>query len=122
MNTNQITSNPYAANPVNQDMVPQESKNNTLAIAALILGILSFFFYFITAIPGIILGHMARSKSKRFPVKYTGKGMALAGLIMSYLMLFVSLAATIGLVYLFKNNPEFKEAFMQGMNQGLNNQ
>lgn len=123
MNTENTTNtpNPYGANPNSKTPDYQQSKNNGLAIAALILGILSIFFYFFTAIPGIITGHMARSKANKDPDNYSGKGMALGGLIISYIMLFISLAMIIGITYLFNNYPEFKDAFMQGMQQGMPN-
>ena len=54
------------------------------ASASLVLGILGMFL-FIPAIPAIICGHVARSKIKRAPDIYSGKGMALAGLILGYL-------------------------------------
>ena len=53
------------------------------------------------------------------PDRYEGKGMALAGLILSYIMLVVSIVFIGGAFYLFTNNPEFKDAFMQGMKEGL---
>lgn len=125
MSTEQ-TPNPYGTNNNNKMPDYQEPKNNGLAIASLILGILSILFYVLTAVPGIITGHMARSRAKRQPELYTGKGMALAGLILSYIMLLVSIALVVGLIYLFKNSPEFKdafaEAFKEGMNQGLQKQ
>jgi len=118
MNSTQPT-NPYADNEAS--VIQQTPDNNTLAIASLVLGILSLFFYMITAIPGIITGHMARSRIKNNPHQYSGKGMALAGLIISYIMLFLSLAVIVSMVYLVKNNPEIKDAFFQGMQQGLQN-
>jgi len=94
-------------------------KNNTLAITSLVLGILSILFYFLTAIPGIITGHMARSKAKKMPELYEGKGMALAGLILSYIMLIISIAIIAGMFYMFNNYPEFKDAFFEGMQEGF---
>ena len=118
MSTQQVP-NPYANNATNTAPVFEEGKNNGLAIASLILGILSIFLYLFTAIPGIITGHMARSRVKRNPESYDGKGMALAGLILSYIMLLISLFLIIGMIYLFKNSPEFKDAFIEGMKQGI---
>lgn len=111
--------NPYANNATNTEPVFEDQKNNSLAIASLILGVLSVFLYFLTAIPGIITGHMARSRVKRNPESYDGKGMALAGLILSYMMLLISLALIIGTFYLFNKSPEIKDAFMEGMKQGF---
>jgi len=94
-------------------------KNNTLAITSLVLGILSILFYFLTAIPGIITGHMARSRANKMPELYEGKGMALAGLILSYIMLLISIAIIAGMFYMFNNYPEFKDAFIEGMQEGM---
>ncbi len=127
MNENS-TPNPYGVSPSapysssaeaqNQTTAPIY-KSNTLAITSLVLGLLSILFYFLTAIPGIITGHIARSRAKKMPDRYEGKGMALAGLILSYIMLVVSIVFIAGAFYLFTNNPEFKDAFMQGMKEGL---
>jgi type II secretory pathway pseudopilin PulG len=60
-------------------------KQNGLAIASLVLGILSVIcFGIFTGIPAIIFGHIARSKSQRSAGRNSGAGMALAGLIMGY--------------------------------------
>ena len=56
-----------------------------LSIFSLVCGIMSLFCLgFITGIPAIICGHIARSKIKNDPTNYDGAGMALAGLIMGY--------------------------------------
>lgn len=94
-------------------------KNNTLAIVSLVLGILSIFFYFLTAIPGIIAGHMARSRAKKQPDLYEGRGMALAGLILSYIMLVISIVVFLGITYAFMEMPEFKDAFLEGLKEGF---
>lgn len=111
--------NPYGVSPNATSHEAQTSTpvymNNTLAITSLVLGMLSIFFYFLTAIPGIITGHMARSKAKKMPDRFEGKGMALTGLIFSYIMLIISIAIAVGISYMFMNYPEFKEALMEGM-------
>lgn len=56
------------------------------AIASLVLGIISIFgcvFGVVAAIPGIILGFIARSEIKRQPDRVSGEGVALAGIILS---------------------------------------
>jgi len=122
---NQKVPNPYGVSPYAKTSEAQDQanvpvyKNNTLAIVSLVLGILSLFFSFLTAIPGIITGHMARSKAKKNPEQYDGKGMALAGLILSYLMLILVIAIVVGFAYAFKEMPEFKDAFMEGMSESF---
>jgi len=117
--------NPYGVSPNSVSSEEKDSvvkpiyKNNTLAITSLVLGILSILFYFLTAIPGIITGHLARSKANKMPDLYEGKGMALAGLILSYIMLVVSILFIVGGFYLFDNYPEVKEAFMEGLKDGI---
>lgn len=69
--------------------------NTPLAIWSLILGIVSIVLCGpISAIPAIICGHMARARVKAEPEKWSGEGMALAGLIMGYF----AIVATILLV------------------------
>jgi hypothetical protein len=116
---NQPKTNPYDAHPVNACVAYQQDKKNGLAIASLILGILSLMFYIFTAIPGIITGHMARSRVNKNPDEYSGKGMALAGLIFSYIMLALSLVLIAGIVFAFISNPELTDYFMEDFNRGL---
>ena len=63
---------------------------------------------------------MARSRVKKNPELYSGKGMAMGGLILSYIMLVISIGMIIGMIYLFKYNPEMKETFMDAYQQELN--
>jgi len=63
-----------------------EGEQKGLAIAALLLGILSFITFglaFIGPIIGIILAVKAMGRVSREPWKYGGRGMAIAGLILS---------------------------------------
>lgn len=94
----------------------QQSKG--LSITALILGVLSILFGFFTAIPGIIVGHIARSKAKKNPEHYGGSGMALAGLILSYAVVILSIVA----IYFFMTNPEMQELFKDAMEQAKQQQ
>lgn len=72
-------------------------KKSALAITSLVLGILSIpCCSFITGVPAIICGHIARGKIKRDP-SLSGDGLALGGLILGYislLMLVVGLFST----------------------------
>jgi hypothetical protein len=62
----------------------------TLSIVSLILGILGLIMIpFVASVPGAVCGHMALGRIKRAAGVLGGKGMAIAGLITSYLgMLF----------------------------------
>src|SRR5215207_7662032 len=65
---------------------PQEGEKKGLAIFALILGIISFFtlgLLGIGAIAGIILSCIAMGRVKREPWQYGGRGLAIAGLVLS---------------------------------------
>lgn len=57
---------------------------NGLAIVSLVLSLLGLFFY-VTAIGGVICGHIARRQIREG--HETGDGMALAGLIIGYIIL-----------------------------------
>jgi hypothetical protein len=63
-----------------------EGQQKGLAVAALILGILSFFTFGllgIGAIIGIVLAVKAMGRVRREPYRYGGRGMAIAGLVLS---------------------------------------
>ncbi|HWX22043.1 MAG TPA: DUF4190 domain-containing protein [Candidatus Binatia bacterium] len=63
-----------------------------LAIASLVLGLLSIVCFGILAgIPAIICGHIARARAQRLPAQYGGAGQALAGLILGYVSIFITL-------------------------------
>jgi type IV pilus assembly protein PilA len=62
------------------------AETSRLAIASLVLGLTSTLL-FLTAIPGVICGHMARSRIKASAGRIRGAGLALAGLIISYVIL-----------------------------------
>ena len=66
-------------------------ETNGMAIASLVLGILSFAMCgCMTAIPGIVCGHMALGQIKREPERYKGRELAIVGLVLSYIALVLS--------------------------------
>jgi competence protein ComGC len=68
------------------------TQQNGLAITSFVLGLLSLVcFGFLSGIPAIICGHLARARARRSPGQYGGEGFALAGLIMGYVGLVVTL-------------------------------
>ena len=72
-------------------------KKKGLSIASLIFGIIGTAPLLSTAsIVAIILGHISLSKIKKSSGKYSGKGLAIAGLILGYLGL--SVAITLGIM------------------------
>jgi uncharacterized BrkB/YihY/UPF0761 family membrane protein len=114
--------NPYGVAPkatTHKQVTYAPVKNNSLAITSLILGLLSIFLSLITAIPGVITGHMALSKIKKAPMDYEGKGMAITGLILSYLFLILSLLFIFAIIYMVMEIPGFKESLSEGFNEGV---
>jgi uncharacterized membrane protein len=60
---------------------------NSLAVASLVCGVAEFFTLGLTAIPAVILGHMARGRIRRTGEQ--GSGLALAGLILGWAAIIV---------------------------------
>ena len=76
--------------------VQDQSPVMPLAIWALILGIASLVFCCLPlAIPAIICGHLARSRIEQAPGAASGRGMAMAGLIMGYVSIVAFILACI---------------------------
>jgi len=69
-------------------------KTSGLAVTSLVLGLLAFIFWILTAIPAIICGHLARSKIRKSGGAYDGAGVALAGLILGYVFLVMGLGVS----------------------------
>jgi hypothetical protein len=62
-----------------------------LAITSLVLGILSMLcFGVVSAIPAIVCGHLAYSRSRRAPAQYGGGGLAVAGFVTGYAGVFMT--------------------------------
>ncbi|MEL7159808.1 MAG: DUF4190 domain-containing protein [Bacteroidota bacterium] len=70
-----------------------------LAIASMVCGILGFFTVF-TALPALVLGIVSLGRFRRDPQYRTGKGMAIAGIIMGGLVI-LSLLLIFSFVILF---------------------
>lgn len=56
-------------------------------------------------IGAVVLGHVARSRQRKHPESYGGKGMAIAGLIMGYLALAIALTMTVMIIYGIATSP-----------------
>ncbi len=69
---------------------------NSLAIASLVCGIGQVFFWLASGIPAIVLGHIARKQIRK--TGEDGDGMALAGLILGYIGLGLTVLGAIFLV------------------------
>ena len=68
-----------------------DAKTSGLAITSLVLGILSFCTFFITAIPAIILGIIGIFKIKKSAGQLKGKGLAIAGIAISAISIFLAM-------------------------------
>lgn len=60
-----------------------ETKTSRLAAYSLVLGIASFITLTLTAVPGLILGIVALGKIKKNPETLKGRGLAIAGIVVS---------------------------------------
>ncbi len=86
-----------------------EGQNTGMAIASLVLGILSlvlsfFGIGFILGIVAVVLGHIQKSNIAKNPEVYGGSGLALGGLITGYIAIgfaVLSLFLFTGLLALF---------------------
>lgn len=67
---------------------PQQPRStNGMAVASLVLGVVGLAFCGLTSIPGVILGHIALNKIKR--TGEDGQGLAVGGLVTSYITVFL---------------------------------
>lgn len=82
-----------ASQPGTQPQPGMQPPTDGKATASLVLGILSVTCFWIFAgIPAVILGHMSRKRIRESMGRLKGDGMALAGLVMGYLSVFVGIA------------------------------
>ncbi len=72
-----------------------QQQNNTLAIVSLVCSIAGIVICTPAAIAGVITGHMARRRIRENPATYTGDGMALAGVIIGWIMTVVLILGVI---------------------------
>lgn len=69
-----------------------------LSIIALMLGCLSVFLGALSAVPGIFIGHHIYARIKSNPYRFGGAKLALAGLVLCYVMCVVSVIAFVYLL------------------------
>ena len=94
---------PVPIPPTAAELPPRTSG---LAIAALVMGLCNFVPYlnFVTWILALVFGHVALSQMKRDPA-IEGRGMAIAGLVITYFLLLMGL--TVGVLMVAKNGRFF---------------
>lgn len=77
-------------------------RTSTLAVVSLITGILGWTLLpWLGAIVAIITGHMARSEIRRDPENLEGDGLAVAGLVLGWLMVGLSLLVLFAVILFF---------------------
>jgi len=73
-----------------------------MAVVSLIMGILGWTALpFIGSVAAIITGHLARAEIRRRPLELEGDGMALAGLILGWIIVIGSLLALVVVLLCF---------------------
>jgi hypothetical protein len=78
---------------------PCQPVTNGLAIASLVLGIVGLATcHCLTAVPGVILGHIALSQIRRSAGGQTGRGLAVGGLVTGYIAVGLSILIAVGYV------------------------
>lgn len=107
----------YQSAPYNQFYGPEMPRKSGLAIASLVLAILSaitFGLLGIGAILGLIFGIVAYKRAKRNPAQYGGEGLALAGIIISgisvLMFLYIGVVAAIAIPNLLASRRAANEA------------
>lgn len=79
-----------------QAPVSRQGGTSPLAIASLLCGIFQFPFWFVSGIPAIVLGHMARREIRR--TGQQGAGLAMIGLVLGYIGLTVAILVAAAIV------------------------
>lgn len=77
-------------------------QNSALAITSLVSGLLGWTLLpWIGSVVAIITGHMARGEIRREPERFEGDGLAVAGLVLGYAMLALTLVGIVVLMLFF---------------------
>ena len=77
-------------------------RTSTLAIISLVAGILGWTFApWIGSLVAIITGHMARSEIRRDPDTVEGDGLAIAGIILGWAMIIITLLSIFAVILFF---------------------
>jgi hypothetical protein len=75
---------------------------STLAIVSLVSGLLGWSFVpWLGSLVAVVTGHLARAEIRREPERLEGDGMAVAGLVLGYAMLVLSLVGLVLVVMFF---------------------
>jgi hypothetical protein len=101
---------PYPGGPYG-GQVSGGSPTKGMAIAALVLGIVGLFsfFIFIAAVLAIIFGIIASRRVKRSPGQFTGRGMAITGLVLGIIGVLGGIAFWIAVGVAAKNKTDLND-------------
>ena len=80
---------------------PYRSTTSSLAIVSLVFGVLAWCMLpFVGALVAVVCGHLARGEIRRAPVdqRIEGDGMAIAGMVLGYAQLVLSVLAVFFLI------------------------
>ena len=90
-------------------------RTSALAVSSLVLGILGLLcFGILTALPGVICGHMARSRIRRDRA-LVGNGLAMGGLVTSYITVILTVLLVAAFVLLAASGNSDFQRFMNQM-------
>jgi hypothetical protein len=79
-----------------------QKQTSTMAIISFIGGVLGWTFLpFLGSLAAIVCGHMARSEIKKNPETQTGDGFAIAGLILGWGMVLITILSIIAIILIF---------------------
>jgi hypothetical protein len=87
-----------------------EEPRQGLAITSLVLGLFGLVCMALAGIPAIVCGHVAHLRARRNPAQYGGGGMAIAGFVLGYISLCLTVFVTVRVVQ------GFKQGFTSAMN------
>lgn len=77
-------------------------QTSTLAVVSLVFGILGWTLLpFIGSLVAVVCGHMARGEIRRSQGALEGDGMAVAGLVLGYIVIGLSLLAVLAAILFF---------------------
>lgn len=96
---------PADASPTFPELIPREPpprQTSTLAIVSLVTGILGWTLLpWLGSLIAIVTGHLARGEIRRAPDRLEGDGLAVAGLVLGYAMLALTVLGLLVVVLFF---------------------
>ena len=95
-----------APGPYGYPMVAAAAPTNGFAIASMVLGIV--WIYWIGSILAIVFGHLSLRQIKRNPYQ-SGRGMAIAGLVLGYVGLAVLALVVVGIAFAANSAPPVEQ-------------